>query len=106
MRKIIKTKSHTFSVTLRKNRTDFNFEIMANCVEDKTKSSITNLNFILSELIQPLIQIEDYESWIITNKQIGKQLYKDAIELFNDIEWLNYLEWKLEDDKKAGEWER
>ena len=99
MKKIITTKSHFFSVILKENKTDSCFEIVANCIADKIKSSITNLNFIVSELVQPLIQIEDYESWIIINKQIGKQLYKDEIELFNDIEWLNYLELNLKDDK-------
>ena len=104
MKKIVKTKLHIFSINLIESKTTCDFEIIAKCIADKTKSSITNLNFIISELLEPTIKIDDYETTITVNKKIGKEIYNESIVLFNDIEWLNLLEIALEDDKDAGEW--
>ena len=81
------------------------FEIIANCITDKTKSSITNLNFIVSESLEPIIWIDDYETTIMVSKKIGKEIYDKSIELFNNLEWLNQLEIELEQDRSAGEWQ-
>ena len=51
-----------------------------------------------------LIEIENYESTIQINKNIGNGIYNNSIKLFNDSEWLNYLFNVLEDDITAGEW--
>lgn len=104
MKTIIKTKLYDFSIYLHEIENNSTFEIIAFCNSDKTKSSITNLNFIISELLQPITTIEDYESTIEIDKNIGNDIYNEAVMLFNDTDWLNYLFIKLEDDKNAGEW--
>ena len=105
MKKTVKAKSYLFSIHLREDRAMGHFEIIANCLADKTKSSITNLNFIIAELIEPIIKFDDYETVIIVDENIGKEIYDKSIELFNDLEWLNQLEIELEEDKSAGEWQ-
>ncbi len=105
MKKIIETKFYSFSINLIRNENIYHFEIIANCIFDNTKSSITNLNFIISEIIEPIIKFEDYESTIIVNKYDGIKIYNETIKLFNDTEWINYLEIKLQEDKEAGEWD-
>ncbi|OFY94013.1 MAG: hypothetical protein A3K10_18050 [Bacteroidetes bacterium RIFCSPLOWO2_12_FULL_31_6] len=104
MKSIIKTKPFNFSINLIEIENYCSFEIIAVSNNNKTKSSITNLNFIISELIEPIIAFENYESTIQINKNIGNGIYNNSIKLFNDSEWLNYLFNVLEDDITAGEW--
>ena len=101
---MIKSSLYNFSLNLHKNKDNFSFEIVAFCNTDKTKSSITNLNFIISELIEPIIAFEDYETTLITDRDFGNKVYSEAVKLFNNSKWLNYLFDALEDDRIAGEW--
>ena len=105
MKKTVKAKSYLFYIHLREDKAMGYFEIIANCIVDKTKSSITNLNFIIAEIIEPIIKFDDYETTIIVDKNIGREIYNKSIELFNDLEWLNQLERELEEDKSGGEWQ-
>ena len=101
---IIKTNLYLFSILLQEIKSNYAFEIVAICKKDKTKSSITNLNFIISELLEPFVTLEDYETTIQTDKNTGNQIYHEAIKLFNDNEWIKLLTIKLDDDRRAGEW--
>lgn len=104
MKFTVNTKPYNFSINLREIKNKCSFEIIAIDNNNKTKSTITNLNFIISELIQPIISFKDYESTIQINKNIGNEIYNTSIKLFNDAEWLHYLFNALEDDINAGKW--
>jgi hypothetical protein len=77
------------------------FEIIAVRKKDNKKSSITNLNTIISEILYPVlgtINIED-TSLTVENSQKGKKLFDFAVETFNDTYWVcNYLEVDLDED--------
>lgn len=106
MKKIIKTKLHIFTIHRIEDEATSSFEIVAKCIADKTKSSITNMNFILSYLVVPFFELQQYETTIEVDNETCKIIYANSIALFNDIEWLNLLEIAIEDDKNAGEWEK
>jgi hypothetical protein len=104
MIKIIKTNQYVFKILLEECKNNYYFEIIAFCKTDKTRSTITNLNLIISELIEPIIAFESYETTIQIDENVGNQLYNEAIKLFNDKDWIEWLNTKLEDDKLAGAW--
>ncbi len=104
MKKIIKTDLYNFFILLEKFEDDCYFEIRAVCKRDKTKSSITNFNFIISELIASYIALESYETTILVDSITGNKIYDEAIQLFNDTDWMKWLYSALEDDRNAGEW--
>jgi hypothetical protein len=108
MRKLetnIETDRHTHSIILDANDSLCAFEIIARDKLNNTKSTITNINWILSELITPIIQLENYETTIYASKEVFSNLYSNAVDSFRDKEWITYLEKELEKDKKNGEWE-
>jgi hypothetical protein len=105
MKTIIKTQPYNFVIELAEENNYYTFEIIAKCNVKKIKSRITNVNFIISQLISPFIKFEDYESTIDVNKRTGRKIYRDAITLFNDDRWMNKLYLELQDDREAGEWE-
>ena len=104
MKTKIKTNLYLFSIYLREIKGKFDFEIRAICMSDGTKSRITNLNFIISELLEPTVTLEGYETTIQLDKNTGNKIYFEAIQLFNDYEWIQQLFIELEDDRNAGEW--
>ena len=104
MKSIIKTNSYNFSIILQKTKNDYIFEIVAICKIDKVKSNITNLNFIISELLEQFVSFENYENTIFVDKKTGGQVYYKAIKLFNDSKWIEMLIIELDDDRDAGEW--
>lgn len=98
------TEKHSFSIELKESNNKTYFEIIATDLIKNTKSSITNLNFIISELIEPIVQLKDYETLIVVNKNGGIKIFEEAIKLFKDTEWINLLELKLQEDKEIGGW--
>lgn len=98
------TEKHTFSIVLEVSNNKTYFEIIATDLTKNTKSSITNLNFIISELIEPIYKIEDYESIFMINNEIGKNLFFSSVNSFSNKEWVKYLEVMIENDKQEGEW--
>jgi hypothetical protein len=104
MKTIIKTPQYDFSIILKGIKNDYAFEITAICKRDKTKSGITNLNFIISELLESFVTFQDYETTIYIDRDAGSKIYHKAIKLFNDSRWLELLIVALDDDKDAGEW--
>ncbi len=104
MKLIVNTMLYSFSINLERINNMCLFEIIAINNSNNTKSSITNLNFIISELLGPIISFEDYESSIQINTNIGNKIYNKSVELFNDSNWLLCLFNALEDDIEAGAW--
>ncbi len=92
-------------IELTEEKNNCTFEIIAKCNIKKIKSKITNLNFMISQLIEPFIEFEDYESTINVNKNTGHKIYEEAIILFNDNRWMDKLYLELQDDRDVGEWE-
>ena len=106
MQKRISFKEYNFRIILEGEKDDYSFEIIAYDKVNNTKSSITNLNFIISELIEPITSNEDYESFIDVNKKKGKEMFNRTIEHFNDEKWFSHLIDKIEEDKLAGVWSK
>jgi len=92
----------------------YNFKILGenNCFYIKAKhkltrrtSCINNLNIILSELGVDVNDSKFVNSfWIISQKDVRK-FGKIAKEVLSDKSFRNYLEEKLDEDRKCGEWE-
>ncbi|MCL2289485.1 MAG: hypothetical protein FWC34_02095 [Bacteroidetes bacterium] len=77
------------------------FEISTIRKKDGRKSAITNLNRIISEVIEPIlntIYVEESYLYVI-DKEVGRKLYQTAIEVLSDKQWVSqYLEKELDDD--------
>jgi hypothetical protein len=94
------------------NRYDFTvrwdgnyFEVSTVRKKDGRKSAITNLNRIISEVLEPVLEsslIED-TYLIVDNSANGKRLFDQAIRVLGDIEWVSkYLESELDEDMQEG----
>lgn len=77
------------------------FEISAIRKRDGRKSAITNLNIIISEIIEPILKDNNFEDsfLIVENSKIGRKLFEHSIEILSDKNWTNrYLEKYLDED--------
>jgi len=77
------------------------FEIIAIRKIDNKKSSITNLNKIISEIIEPVLDTTDIDEdfLYVTDFKVGKNIFERAINTLNDTDWVNkYLENELDED--------
>jgi len=87
-------------------------EISAVCKSSGRRSCITNLNFVLSELIEPIMgakfvaQVEDSDICVKNEKKHAK-LVRYISRYFEEPIYggLAYLEDALDEDRKNGEWE-
>lgn len=104
MIKRIFTDDYDFEIIAEGENNYYCFEIIAYDKTNKTKSYITNMNFILSEIIAPLVRLQDYETSVMVNKLKVEKLFNVSIECFNNLKWIKLLTEKLADDKLAGEW--
>ena len=80
---------------------DMIFEIIAIRKNDGKRSSITNLNTIISEIIEPVLNTTNIEETYlrVEDLQKGKSLFDSTIALFNDTYWVSkYLEKVLDED--------
>ena len=95
---------YNFLIKFVKYGKKYSFEIL--CVYKKTnqKSMITNLNFIISELIFPVIKNSDIDTTILLNKMKGIVLFQKSISIFKDKSWIKLLEKKLDEDRNIGGW--
>jgi len=82
------------------------FEIMAIHKYSEKKSTITNLNFIISELGGLTSgKDEKYETtWIILNKKRARYLWNENQKMFNNDGFICYLEKKCDEDRFIGGW--
>ena len=105
MKEEIKGVRYNYIVALNKEGKDFCFQIFSLHKESQRKSSITNLNWILSEIISSIIDIEKVEdSWVYLNKEKCEKLFDVALANFNNKAWINYLEAELDEDRVNGGW--
>jgi hypothetical protein len=97
----IRGKKYNFKILVEKQL----FYIKAKHKLTRSTSCINNLNIILSELG---IDVNDNRFvnsfWIISQKG-ARKFAKIAKELLSDKSFRNYIEEKLDEDRKCGEWE-
>jgi len=101
MKKIIKSKIYNFEIIAKNGY----FAVKAKHKPTGRFSYINNLNTILAELG---INITDNKhqdsSWFLSKKEVRK-LRELSEELLSDKSFRNYIEQKLDEDRKYGEWE-
>ena len=101
---------YSFQLEVYLNTTSL-FSIHAKHLKNNTVSTITNLNWIISEFGQILVNKEEmnninWESdWYIQNRTLAKKLWQNAKKAFNDIDFIRHLEYQLDEDRNCGEWE-
>lgn len=92
---------------------DFKIKAGGECFYIKVKhkstgrfSCINNLNTILSGLGVDMYNDDKYQdSWWILPKNKARKFGKIAKEILFDKKFRDYLEEKLDEDRKCGEWE-
>ncbi len=104
MKKKIPGNRYDFIVKLQKIEKIHLFEILSVCKKDNKKSTITNLNFLISELIAPILNTNDIHSTLCVNKQQAEMLFSKSLNLFNDKILIKYLEKHLDVDRGYGGW--
>ena len=87
------------------------FSIYSKYLKNNSVSPITNVNCIISQFGSILIDEDevsniDWESdWYIEDRKLAEKLWQKAKKEFNDIDFIHYLEYELDDDRSCGEWE-
>lgn len=93
---------------------NYDFYIVANQTEFYIKalhlnflrfSFINNLNAILSEFGIDVNDKKVSESQWLTPKKQSNLFYKKAVSFLSDVNSRNYIERKLDEDRRYGEWE-
>lgn len=97
-------KRYEFIVELEQDDKLISFEILSKHKVTDQKSTITNVNFIISELVFPIFETTEIDSTIFLNKQKGTKLFKEAMSSFKDTNWIELLEEKLDEDRCYGGW--
>lgn len=97
---------YSFYIELIKQDKSFYYEIVS--VHNRTTqiSTITNLNYILSELQDYLAFAEnsDETTWKINNKVNAMRIWKFSKKLFRDSNFIIHLEKRLTEDRSLGGW--
>jgi hypothetical protein len=97
---------YDYIIVLTKIEKEYIFEILASYKKDKTKSTITNLNYILGELVESIIDKEPIDSWIVLlDKKKANKLFNKSVGFFHDKLFIHSLELHLDEDRDSGEWE-
>ncbi len=105
MKKIISGNKYDFKVILTRKQRGSLFEIQSLYKMDKSLSTITNVNVIISELLEPILKTNEFQdSTIIVDFKNGQKLFNTAVEFFNDKNWIGFLEGELDEDRREGGW--
>jgi hypothetical protein len=104
MRNKISGIRYKFIVEIEKNNNNFFFQILSLYKREHLKSTITNLNFIISELIFPIIKTSDIDTIIFLNEIEGNKLFQESISVFKNKSWIKALEKSLDEDRTIGGW--
>ena len=101
MEKIIKGQNYNFCIVADRVK----FYIEAVHIASLRFSFINNLNTVLSEFN---INIDNGKAsksqWLVSKKQ-SKLFFKKAVKFLSNKPFRNYIEKKLNEDRKYGEWE-
>jgi len=95
---------YDFIIKLEKCGKSYCFCILSLFKSEKRKSAITNLNFIISEIIDPILKKDLEESDLFIAKKQGQKLFDESVKLFRDKAWLYMLENELDEDRDLGGW--
>lgn len=108
MKEKIVGRRYDFIVELEKNGISNCFRILSMYKKEKRKSAITNLNFVISELIYPVLKIDgeldNIDVELLLSYKQGKKLFLDTVNAFRDETWLDKLESYLDEDRSLGGW--
>ncbi len=98
-------KKYIFELISEVNKNDVLFLIRAIDKETERTSCINNLNAVLSEFgIDEVTNKFGDSFWIVTEKE-AHHFAKIAENFLSDKKYLDYLEMRLDEDRKCGEWE-
>lgn len=106
MKQKITGKDYLHSIESIRDGRYYCFQIRSEHKKSKRSANITNLNFILSNIVSQVMddsKVED--SWIDTSKQKADNLFAIAQDCFENKKWIIYLEQELDEDRECGEWE-
>ncbi|HPI37121.1 MAG TPA: hypothetical protein PK397_04175 [Ignavibacteriaceae bacterium] len=95
---------YEFTVLLERSNKNFCFEVLSKYKPTGQKSTITNVNFIISELVFPIIETTDVETSVFLNRRRGMKLFRETISSFKNDSWVQLLEEKLDEDRGYGGW--
>jgi len=105
MREKILGNRYDFILKLEKAEDEYCFEILSLYKKGERKSAITNVNFIISELVEPILNIELEDSFLFPrSKKKAEKLFSRSLSLFRDKLWVEDLEEHLDDDRSCGGW--
>lgn len=95
---------YKFLIELEKYGKKYSFEILSLYKKTNQKSAITNLNFIISELVYPIIKNSDIDSTIFLDEIKGVELFQKSVSTFKDKSWIKMLEKELDEDRNIDGW--
>ena len=104
MRKKIEGNRYDFIIEGSNDGREYIFQIFSFYKKKQRMSEITNLNFIISELIEPVLNTIDIDNMLSVKQLEGKKLFSKADSLLQNKSWVNYLEKCLDEDRSIGGW--
>lgn len=109
MKTYFKGNKYNFKIIYKEfNKNECSWTLKAICKETNCYSGVNNLNPVLSELgiDEGTIcgRFEDSSIWEVS-KQEMKEFNKIAKSFLTSKKYLKYLENKLDEDRRQGEWE-
>lgn len=104
MKKKISGNRYSFLIKLVNSEKESFFQIMCLYKKESLKSTITNLNFIISELISPVLKTSDIDCILSLNKIKAEKLFFKSVSSFKNQSWIAELEKSLDEDRTLGGW--
>ena len=104
MKKKFSGNRYKYSIEFVNNENEYYFQILCLYKKWNLKSTITNLNFIISELISPILGISDITNILSLKKIEAKKLISLSKLSFNNRAWVVALENSLDEDRALGGW--
>lgn len=101
MKTVIKGQNYNFCVVAN----EVQFYIEATHLASLRYSFINNLNTVLSEFNISMDDKKVSDSQWITSKRQSKLFFRKAKGLLSHKDYRDYVEKKLDEDRKCGEWE-
>lgn len=102
---MINGKKYNFEIGLYNRDGMFCFFIRAICKSTRRFSCINNLNAILSVFEIDVNDPKVADSMWVVPESVVYKFVGDIQQFLSDLSFLNYLERRLDEDRKLGEWE-